>query len=232
MSQFRIKTQAPDGSEPVLLYDNQTSSLTWEDGRPVAPVQPRQYGDATVVSVDQPGLKGVIKTLKVSLGLSCNYECNYCSQRFVPHAESSNPGDIEPFVAQLTGALTQAPQRIEFWGGEPFVYWKTLKPLAERLRVLYPDADFNIITNGSLLDEEKNQWLDDLGFGVGISHDGPGYHARGADPLDDPDKRAAITRAHQHQRHDAQRQSEPRCCAELAARSLWGGCEDWRRGVH
>jgi uncharacterized protein len=192
MSQFRIKTQAPDGSEPVLIYDNQTSSLTWEDGRPVAPVQPRQYGDATVVSVDQPGLKGVIKTLKVSLGLSCNYECNYCSQRFVPHAESSNPGVIEPFVAQLTGALTQAPQRIEFWGGEPFVYWKTLKPLAERLRVLYPQADFNIITNGSLLDEEKNQWLDDLGFGVGISHDGPGYHARGADPLDDPDKRAAI----------------------------------------
>lgn len=159
MSQFRIKTQAPDGSEPVLLYDNQTSSLTWEDGRPVAPVQPRQYGDATVVSVDQPGLKGVIKTLKVSLGLSCNYECNYCSQRFVPHAESSNPDDIEPFVAQLTGALTQAPQRIEFWGGEPFVYWKTLKPLAERLRVLYPDADFNIITNGSLLDEEKTNGL-------------------------------------------------------------------------
>eukprot|EP01036_Dinobryon_divergens_P016893 gene16893-22920_t len=51
---FRIKTQAPDGSEPVLLYDNQTSSLTWEDSRPVAPVQPRQYEDATVVSVDQP----------------------------------------------------------------------------------------------------------------------------------------------------------------------------------
>lgn len=171
MAKFKITMQAPDGSEPVLLYDNQTSSLTWEDGRPVAPVQPRQYGDATVVSVDQPGrkggkkggiksdIKGVIKTLKVSLGLSCNYECNYCSQRFVAHAESSNSGDIEPFVAQLTGALTQAPQRIEFWGGEPFVYWKTLKPLAERLRALYLDADFNIITNGSLLDEEKTNGL-------------------------------------------------------------------------
>jgi uncharacterized protein len=101
MSQFRIKTQAPDGSEPVLLYDNQTSSLTWEDGRPVAPVQPRQYGDATVVSVDQPGRKGLIKTLKISLGLSCNYECNYCSQRFVPHAESTNPEDVRPFPAAV-----------------------------------------------------------------------------------------------------------------------------------
>jgi len=64
--------------------------------------------------------------------------------------------------------------------------------LAERLRQLYPQANFSIITNGSLLDTEKNEWLDRMGFGVGLSHDGPGYHARGADPLDDPEKRAAI----------------------------------------
>ncbi len=32
----------------------------------------------------------------------------------------------------------------------------------------------------------------ELGFSVGLSHDGPGYHARGADPLDDPAQLAAI----------------------------------------
>jgi uncharacterized protein len=194
MTQFRISTIAPDGSNPVLLYDNMTSALTWEDGNLVSPVKPPvgHIESAIAVSMEHPGLKSDVKTLKISLGLSCNYECNYCSQRFVPHAESSNSGDIEVFVTQLTGALSQAPQRIEFWGGEPLVYWKTLKPLAERLRVMYPDASFNIITNGSLLDTEKNRWLDELGFGVGISHDGPGYHARGADPLDNADKRAAI----------------------------------------
>jgi uncharacterized protein len=58
--------------------------------------------------------------------------------------------------------------------------------------VLYPDAEFLIITNGSLLSLETNDWLDRMGFVVGLSHDGPGYHARGADPLDDPEKRAAI----------------------------------------
>ena len=192
MAKFIIKTLAPDGTQPTFIYDNATSSLTTEDGRPVLRVMPKAFGDAEVISVDQPGRKGIIRTLKVSLGLSCNYECNYCSQRFVPHAESSNPGEIEPFLAQLTNALTYPPQRIEFWGGEPMVYWKTLKPLAERMRDLYPRAGFTIITNGSLLDKEKNSWLDDLGFDVGISHDGPGYHARGADPLDDPEKRAAI----------------------------------------
>jgi uncharacterized protein len=82
--------------------------------------------------------------------------------------------------------------QIEFWGGEPFVYWKTFKPVAEALRERYPAAHFSVITNGSLLDIEKNTWLDSLGFSVAISHDGPGYHVRGADPMDNPEQRAAI----------------------------------------
>lgn len=192
MSRFTIHALRADGQKTVIHYDNQSSSLAWDDGKPVIQAQPGAFRDATAVSVDHPGRKGSIRTLKVSLGLSCNYECSYCSQRFVPHAESSNPADIEPFVSQLMDAMIEPPERIEFWGGEPFVYWKTLKPLAERLRQLYPQASFNIITNGSLLDVEKNEWLDRMGFGVGLSHDGPGYHARGADPLDDPEKRAAI----------------------------------------
>ena len=192
MTQFKIQAQRPGGETVVLLYDNTTSSLTWEDGSPVIETAAHRWNEATVVSVNQPGRKGNIKTLKVSLGLSCNYECGYCSQRFVPHAEQTTPRDIDAFIAQLTTALTVPPERIEFWGGEPFVYWKTLKPLAERLRALYPEAHFNIITNGSLLDPEKNAWLDALGFGVGLSHDGPGYHARGVDPLDDPKQSAAI----------------------------------------
>jgi uncharacterized protein len=49
-----------------------------------------------------------------------------------------------------------------------------------------------VITNGSLLNANINEWLDDIGFSVGISHDGPGQHVRGPDPLDDPEKRAAI----------------------------------------
>lgn len=187
-----IHAVRPDGQQITLQYDNQTSSLTWADGMPVIPVKVGKFRDATAVSVDRPGRKGAVRTLKISLGLSCNYECSYCSQRFVPHADSTNPDDIEQFIAQLTGALIEPLERIEFWGGEPLVYWKTLKPLAERLRQLHPNAHFNIITNGSLLDAEKNEWLDRLGFGVGLSHDGPGYHARGADPLDDPEKRAAI----------------------------------------
>lgn len=192
MSIFKIHALRQDGQQVTLNYDNQASTLTWADGHPVVQAQPGTFRDATAVSVDQPGRKGNVRTLKISLGLSCNYECSYCSQRFVPHADSSNHADVDKFIAQLPDAMIEPPERIEFWGGEPFVYWKTLKPLAEGLRQLYPQAVFSIITNGSLLDVEKNEWLDRLGFAVGLSHDGPGYHARGMDPLDDPEKRAAI----------------------------------------
>jgi uncharacterized protein len=192
MTAFIIHAVDREGNAQRFMYDNQASTLTWGDGSPVVQAQPGTFRDATAVSVDQPGRKGNIRTLKISLGLSCNYECSYCSQRFVPHADSSNPADVDLFLAQLPDAMIEPPERIEFWGGEPFVYWKTLKPLAEGLRQLYPQAVFSVVTNGSLLDAEKNEWLDRMGFAVGLSHDGPGYHARGMDPLEDPEKRVSI----------------------------------------
>lgn len=192
MARFIIHALHPDGRQVQLHYDNQVSTLTWHDGTPAFPVRSGTFRDALVVSVDQPGRKGDVRVLKISLGLSCNYSCDYCNQRFVPHADASSPDDVESFMAQLTDALIEPPERIEFWGGEPLVYWKTLQPLAERLRAQYALAKFSIITNGSLLDPQKNEWLDQMGFSVGLSHDGPGQAARGPDPLTDPKKHAAI----------------------------------------
>ena len=45
---------------------------------------------------------------------------------------------------------------------------------------------FSIITNGSLLTKEKVDILDELGFCISISHDGPGQSVRGPDPLEIP----------------------------------------------
>ncbi len=194
MSQFLIHTQSPDGSQQRFIYDSAESTLTTQNGKPVVPfIVASNAGKAITVSRDAPvGKSRTPKTLKISLGLSCNYECSYCSQRFVPHADETNKGDIEPFLEGLDEWIKEPPECIEFWGGEPLVYWKTLKPLAEALRGKWGSVPFQIITNGSLLTPEINIWLDDMGFQVGLSHDGPGYHARGVDPLDDPDKRANI----------------------------------------
>lgn len=194
---FQIHAMDRAGRPRVFSYDNQTSELQSEDGSLVPVLAPQGSSSpsqtpARAFSRDEPVGKGQIKTLKIQLGLSCNYACDYCSQRFVPRADETSRRHIDGFLDRLGDWMPEAPRRIEFWGGEPLVYIKTLKPLAEKLRARYPDAQFGMVTNGSLLTLSTNEWLDGMGFGIGLSHDGPGQHVRGPDPLEDPKSREAI----------------------------------------
>lgn len=136
-----------------------------------------------------PGKGGEIKRLKIQMGMSCNYSCSYCSQRFVERPEQGTPEKVDGLVEKIRANLI-FPKfgkglKLEFWGGEPFVYWKTMKPLAEKLRAVFPAANFSVITNGSLLTTEIVDWLDAYGFTVSISHDGPGQHVRGPCPIEE-----------------------------------------------
>lgn len=196
MAKFRISAVKPGTNETVLYwYDNMSSLIFNEDGGIIElKGEDKEYKSFPVqTSIDAPaGKTKDIKVLKIQLGLSCNYECTYCNQRFVPHADETTKDDVEPFLATLPSWLEGEDFKVEFWGGEPFVYWKTLKPLAEGIKALYPKAEFSVVTNGTILDLEKNQWLEDLDFSVGVSHDGPGYHVRGLDPFDNPEQFAMI----------------------------------------
>lgn len=201
--------QIETGRQARFFYDNQNSCLTDELGNHITAatgfvISPRDYTKVLpfpATSKETANSKTTaIRKLKIQLGLHCNYDCSYCNlrQSLQQGDALSTPNDIEQFLASLPNWFDGGEDdqgtgvQIEFWGGEPFVYWKTFKPLAETLRARYPHAQLSVITNGSLLDTEKNDWLVQMGFAVSISHDGPGYHARGADPLDDPKKREAI----------------------------------------
>jgi uncharacterized protein len=125
------------------------------------------------------------------MGLSCNYSCDYCSQKFVDRPKETSKKDIDNFM-ELFNQLEfneQTGLKIEFWGGEPFVYWKTMKPLAEAIRERFISwknpPEFSVITNGSLLSEDICAWLYAMDFAVAISHDGPGQFVRGPDPFED-----------------------------------------------
>jgi len=197
MAKFVITVKHPEKDElRKVVYDSSVSTLIWENGTPVLQ-DVKVQEDVQQPAKIQHGKKD-LKTVKIQLGLSCNFECDYCNQRFVPHADQTNPDDVQPFVDNMHNWFEGGKDglgsgtKIEFWGGEPLVYWKTLKPLAEALRVKYPKAIFGIITNGSLLDSEKNEWLENLGFGVSVSHDGPGQFVRGPDPLTDAQSKAGI----------------------------------------
>jgi uncharacterized protein len=195
MAQFDITVvNPPTGEKRIVKYNNTNNKLTWENGN-----------DILLDVKTQPGKQQVKldvgkepKVVKILLGLSCNYECSYCNQRYVPHSEETNPSDVPLFVERMQTWFDGGEDglgtgtRFEFWGGEPLVYWKTLKPLAEAIKQKYPHSKFSMITNGSLLDDDKNDWLDRLGFSIAVSHDGPGQPVRGPDPFDDPKSKHGI----------------------------------------
>lgn len=193
MAIFKVSAaRMTDGEEREFFYDNINSTLKDIDGNDLVPGEAVPSTPAVAVSKASPGKKVSPRKLKISLGLSCNYACEYCSQRFVPHADATNRDDVQPFIDGLDGWVKTPPEQIEFWGGEPLVYIKTLIPLAEALRKKYPDARFLMITNGSLLNPETNLWLYRMGFNIGISHDATGQSVRGPDPFDDDESRQGI----------------------------------------
>ena len=197
---FTLTLNGRNGFQRDAQYDPMDSSLVWADtGEPlplpaVFPRQAREWQPFWHAHhpTNPAGKSRDIRHLKLQLGLKCNYACQYCSQAHQPHDLDGHPSDVEPFMDQLQSWFAGGTDgrgsgvKIEFWGGEPFVYWKLLKPLGEAVRDRYPAAELSIVTNGSLLDDEKLAWVEDLDIGIGLSHDGPAQAHRGPDPLDDP----------------------------------------------
>jgi uncharacterized protein len=196
MAIFKIDLVNPISQEKTFVnYNSSLSTLTWPDGSNVIhDVETRP--DSPQIKIESG--KHNLSVVKIQLGLSCNFECDYCSQRFVPTADSTNPDDVQPFVDNMSTWFEGGDDGLgsgvtfEYWGGEPFVYWKTMKPLVEAINKKYPNCENLVITNGSILDSEKNKFLEKYNFTVAISHDGPGQYVRGPDPLDDKKSKDAI----------------------------------------
>jgi len=184
---FDLSMQARNGSESLIRYNPHTSEI---EGITLPEAPEQDWAAMPRANKSNPlGKSRRPRTLKIQMGLSCNYACSYCNQATqIDDAAISTLGDVERFLIQLETWIEAAPEKIEFWGGEPFVYWAKLKRLVPALAARFPEALFSIITNGSLLSREKLDFIARYDVGIGLSHDGPGQHLRGPDPLDDPEK--------------------------------------------
>lgn len=199
--QFEIHAERSAVDKKVFIYDNLTNVLKDSDGKEFKFTDKFEHQDkiAHPFSKDKPLRKvKAIKHLKIQLGLGCNYSCEYCSQKFVERADSTTSKDIEAFMKKLEVLEFDEALglRVELWGGEPLVYWKTLKPLAEAIKEKFEHwqtpPKFSMITNGSILNDEMIDWLMMMDFSVSISHDGGGQSIRGLDPFDDPVQRERL----------------------------------------
>jgi uncharacterized protein len=198
---FEIHAERSASDKKIFYYDNMTNVLKDTDGTvfEYSQIPERQMEPYVPFDRNNPLKKSrAIQILKIQLGLGCNYSCDYCSQKFVERAPETSKKDIDAFLDKLSVLEFDQDKglKIEFWGGEPFVYWKTLKPLAEAILDKFSDwkrkPQFSVITNGSILNDDMIDWLMKLNFVVSISHDGPGQSVRGPDPFDDPDQKKII----------------------------------------
>jgi uncharacterized protein len=214
MAKYKMILQGSNEIKQVLVYDPMTSEMYWEEtlNKPSLEyisngleyqLDAKVWTPAKITNPHNPELHGKKSskptTLKITMGLKCNYACSYCNQAHQPHDPVGGPDDAEELVEKIKNNFSFSTYdrfRLEFWGGEPMVYWKTLKPLAEKIKKVYPNAQFMMVTNGSLLTREKVDWFNQMGFSIGMSHDGP-LHAqnRGPDPLDEPPAKDAVVYA-------------------------------------
>ena len=124
--------------------------------------------------------------LRILFGHACNYDCSYCMQKDI-----GNPNErvknmfLQRFMEQIRDNLDlENLERVELWGGEPFLYWNDIKPVMELLDK--EGLHFFISTNGSPLRQKHVDFFKTLKASVqlSISHDGPGQNLlRGKDIL-------------------------------------------------
>lgn len=105
-------------------------------------------------------MPNTIKGLVLKLGGDCNLSCTHC--HCLKNKFEFNE-DIYKFIEGNT------IETITFSGGEPLLYWLTIKSIAERLGKKYR---YRFVTNGTLLTPDMLDFLNDYEFTISFSYDG------------------------------------------------------------
>ena len=123
---FEIHAEKSANDKAIFYYDNMTNVLKDSNGNIYEwPTRPDYSDHVEYKSFDKdhPLVKSKLIThLKIQLGLSCNYSCDYCSQKFVERAPETSKKDIDAFLEKMdqpptnninAGCYVFAPKVIE-----------------------------------------------------------------------------------------------------------------------
>jgi|LakMenEpi03Aug12_release.lakeMendotaPanAssembly.Ray.scaffolds.fasta_scaffold257618_2 uncharacterized protein len=178
LSKFHLTKQNKN-----ILVCNQTNHIFNEDGTYViTPSKP-----ITFEGYNERGKTNKPIRLRIILGHACNYSCSYCSQKDTgnPHERNKNK-NLFDFIVNFDQYIDRSElQKVELWGGEPFLYWQDMMELMKFFD--NEKIEFYISTNGSTLMPKHVEFFKTLkgNVGIGISHDGPGQETlRGTDIFD------------------------------------------------
>jgi len=111
--------------------------------------------------------------------LRCNESCAYCHASRAPMSATHTDMTLETAERAVDLAMrsTSTAITIEFQGGEPLVAFDVVRHAVEhaieRNRRVQKQLDFTLVSNLSLMDEEKLRWLLDHRVQICTSIDGP-----------------------------------------------------------
>ena len=136
---------------------------------------PDDYERFVALSVAAP-----IKAMCLLVAMDCNLRCDYCFAGTGDYCMGRKVMSLETGKKALDFLLENSGTRehleVDFFGGEPLLNWKVVKALVEYGRSR--EAEFNkkfrftITTNGTLLDEEKMDFINREMSNVVMSIDG------------------------------------------------------------
>lgn len=124
---------------------------------------------------------GLINLVYLIPSNSCNLNCRYC---FINNNKDNDDDNhnmrkstVDIFLEKYSAYLRKYninESTIMFYGGEPLINWEIVKYTVLKSKDIYP-FKFAIVTNGTLLDEEKLLFIKENNISIGISIDGPKY---------------------------------------------------------
>lgn len=128
----------------------------------------------------------------LTLGKDCNFNCKYCLQDdgFSHQKKNIEKPKLTEKLFQFLDQYNHDHTKIMFWGGEPLLYFDSIKEIVEKYGEKF---DYGTITNGSLLTEEIVEFFDKHNISLTVSHDGEATeYTRGIDVLKNDKIRSLI----------------------------------------
>ncbi len=120
-----------------------------------------------------PSLHIIVVTLR------CDHKCVYCQAASRPMDADGYDMDIKT-AKKVVDTIFETPSKvisIEFQGGEPLANWPVIQYIVEYAREVNvqknKEVHFNLVSNFSLMDEDKFTWLFDNKVAMCTSIDGP-----------------------------------------------------------
>lgn len=122
------------------------------------------------------------------LGTACNMSCRHCVQTPIkscfnlsPHGKELSQ-EVKDFIVMWSNLpwkyAENNPRRLYFWGGEPLLYWETIKKLVlEFKKIGVKNVSYRIFSNGLLLNDEIVDFCNEHDIWFIMSYDAPNARA-------------------------------------------------------